>query len=261
MSSKMAASQPGRVIVVTGGGAGIGEAICRTLADRDWRVAVTDVDQVAAERVAATIGGVGLALDVTDRASISAAADAAEAALGPIDAWISNAGVSTMARFVDITESEWDRNVDVNAKGPFLCGQEAARRFMARGVPGIIVNTASMAGKRGAVPFLAHYVASKFAVVGLTQAMAAELAPHGIRVNCVCPGYVATGMQDRELQWEAEIRGLTVEAVRELYLADTPLRRIETPQDVAGVVAFLVSPDAAFITGEAIAANGGAFMD
>ena len=118
-----------------------------------------------------------------------------------------------------------------------------------------------MAGKRGAVPFLAHYVASKFAVVGLTQAMAAELAPSGIRVNCVCPGYVATGMQDRELQWEAELRGLTVEAVRELYLADTPLRRIETPQDVAGVVAFLVSPDAAFITGEAIAVNGGAFMD
>lgn len=261
MSPKVAESQPGRVILVTGGGAGIGAAICRTLADRGWRVAVTDVDRVAAERVAAAIGGVGLALDVTDRASIVAAADAAEAALGPIDAWVSNAGVSTMARFVDITESEWDRNVDVNAKGPFLCGQEAARRFIARGVPGIIVNTASMAGKRGAAPFLAHYVASKFAVVGLTQAMAAELATHGIRVNCVCPGYVATGMQDRELQWEAELRGLTVEAVRELYLADTPLRRIETPKDVAGVVAFLVSPDAAFITGEAIAVNGGAFMD
>lgn len=261
MTLERAASQPGRVVLVTGGGAGIGEAICGALADRGWRVAVTDVDRVAAERVAAAIGGVGLALDVTDRASIVEAADAAEAALGPIDAWVSNAGVSTMARFVDITESEWDRNVDVNAKGPFLCGQEAARRFIARGVPGIIVNTASMAGKRGAAPFLAHYVASKFAVVGLTQAMAAELAPHRIRVNCVCPGYVATGMQDRELQWEAELRGLTVAAVRELYLADTPLRRIETPQDVAGVVAFLVSPDATFITGEAIAVNGGAFMD
>ena len=257
----MAASGVGRVVLVTGGGAGIGEAICRTLADRGWRVAVTDIDRRAAERVAAAIGGVGLALDVTDRASIAAAADAAEAALGPIAAWVSNAGVSTMARFVDITETEWDRNVDVNAKGPFLCGQEAARRFIARGVPGIVVNTASMAGKRGAAPFLAHYVASKFAVVGLTAAMAFELAPDGIRVNCVCPGYVATGMQDRELQWEAELRGTTVEAVRELYLADTPLRRIETPQDVARVVAFLVSPDAAFITGEAIAVNGGAFMD
>lgn len=261
MMPKPIGPRGGGVVLVTGGGAGIGEAICRTLAERDWRVAVADIDQAAAERVAAAVGGVGLALDVTDRASIAVAAEAAEQALGPLDAWVSNAGVSSMARFVDITEEEWDRNVDVNAKGPFLCGQEAARRFISRGTPGIIVNTASMAGKRGAAPFLAHYVASKFAVVGLTQAMAAELAPHGIRVNCVCPGYVATGMQERELQWEAELRGTTVERVRELYLADTPLGRIETPQDVAGVVAFLVSPDAAFITGEAIAVNGGAFMD
>jgi NAD(P)-dependent dehydrogenase (short-subunit alcohol dehydrogenase family) len=132
---------------------------------------------------------------------------------------------------------------------------------MARGVPGVIVNTASMAGKRGAAAFLAHYVASKFAVVGLTQAMAFELAPHGIRVNCVCPGYVDTSMQERELGWEAELRGLTVDQVRELYVADTPLRRIETAGDVAGVVAFLLGPDAAFITGEAVAVNGGSFMD
>lgn len=261
MTPKAMESVPGGVVLVTGGGAGIGEAICRTLANRGWRVAATDIDLEAAERVAAAINGIGLRLDVTDPGSISAAADAAEAALGPIDAWISNAGVSTMARFVEITPADWDLNLAVNAKGPFLCGQEAARRFIARGVPGIIVNTASMAGKRGAAPFLAHYVASKFAVVGLTQAMAAELAPMGIRVNCVCPGYVATGMQDRELQWEADLRGLRVHAVRELYLEDTPLRRIETPEDVAGVVAFLVSPDASFITGEAIAVNGGAFMD
>lgn len=249
------------MVLVTGGGAGIGEAICRTLAARGWRVAATDLDKAAAERVAAAIGGLGLALDVTDRASIAAAASAAEGALGPLDAWVSNAGVSTMARFVDISEHDWAWNANVNAKGVFLCGQEAARRFIARGTQGIIVNTASMAGKRGAVPFLAHYVASKFAVVGLTQAMAYELAAHGIRVNAVCPGYVATSMQERELRWEAELRGATLEAVRDLYLADTPLRRIETPEDVAKVVAFLLSSDAAFLTGEAIAVNGGAFMD
>lgn len=251
----------GQVVLVTGGGAGIGAAICRTLAERGWRVAVADIDADAAARVATAVGGVGLSIDVTDAASIAAAATRAEAALGPIDAWVSNAGVSSMARFVDITEAEWDHNVDVNAKGVFLCGQEAARRFIARGTPGIIVNTASMAGKRGAAALLAHYVASKFAVVGLTQAMAFELAAHGIRVNCVCPGYVATGMQERELGWEARLRGQTVEEVRALYIADTPLRRIETPEDVAAVVAFLLGPDAAFITGEAVAVNGGSFMD
>ena len=251
----------GPVVLVTGGGAGIGEAICRLLAERGWRVAVTDVVGAAAARVAASIGGICATLDVTDTASISRAATEVEDRLGPIDAWVANAGISSMAPFTEISEAEWDRNYEVNAKGVFLTGQEAARRFIARGRGGVIVNTASMAGKRGAAPFLAHYVASKFAVVGLTQAMASELAPAGIRVNCVCPGYVATGMQERELAWEAELRGTTVETVRELYIADTPLRRLETPEDVARVVAFLLGPDAAFITGEALAVNGGSFMD
>ncbi len=251
----------GRVVLVTGGGAGIGAAISSVLAARGWRVAVTDKDGLAAERVADSIGGMAAKLDVTVAASISRAADEVEARLGPIDAWVANAGVSSMAPFTEISEPEWDRNVDINAKGVFLTGQEAARRFIARGGGGVIVNTASMAGKRGAAPFLAHYVASKFAVVGLTQAMAAELAPAGIRVNCVCPGYVVTGMQERELAWEAALRGCTIEAVRALYVADTPLRRLETPEDVATVVAFLLSPDAAFMTGEAVAVNGGSFMD
>jgi NAD(P)-dependent dehydrogenase (short-subunit alcohol dehydrogenase family) len=251
----------GPVVLVTGGGAGIGEAICRLLAERGWRVAVTDVDAAAANALAASIGSIGVALDVTDAASISRAAEEVEAVLGPIDAWVANAGISSMAPFTEISAAEWDRNMEVNAKGVFLTGQEAARRFIARGTGGVIVNTASMAGKRGAAPFLAHYVASKFAVVGLTQAMAAELAPAGIRVNCVCPGYVATAMQERELAWEAELRGTTVDAVRDLYIADTPMRRLETPEDVARVVAFLLGPDAAFITGEAVAVNGGSFMD
>ena len=255
------ANGEGRVVLITGGGAGIGEAIARVLAERGWRVAVTDKDGAAAGRVADSFGGMATKLDVTVAASISRAADEVEARLGPIDAWVANAGVSSMAPFTEIPESEWDRNVDVNAKGVFLTGQEAARRFIARGDGGVIVNTASMAGKRGAAPFLAHYVASKFAVVGLTQAMAAELAPAGIRVNCVCPGYVVTAMQERELAWEAALRGCTVESVRSLYIADTPLRRLETPEDVARVVAFLLSPDAAFMTGEAVAVNGGSFMD
>jgi NAD(P)-dependent dehydrogenase (short-subunit alcohol dehydrogenase family) len=118
-----------------------------------------------------------------------------------------------------------------------------------------------MAAKQGRIPWLSHYVASKFAVVGLTQSMAFELAPHGIRVNSVCPGYVATSMQRRELVWEGKLRGITPEEVFELYVKDTPLGRIETAEDVARAIVFLLGPDSSFITGEALAVNGGAFMD
>ncbi|HEX5498909.1 MAG TPA: SDR family NAD(P)-dependent oxidoreductase, partial [Thermomicrobiales bacterium] len=208
-----------------------------------------------------------LRLDVTQRGEIGAAVQEIARRRGRIDIWCNNAGVSTMNRFVDLTEREWDFNMDVNAKGVFLCSQAVARQMMgqapdaASGLRGKIVNTASMAGKRGGVGFLAHYVASKFAVVGLTQATAAELAPHRITVNAVCPGYVRTGMQEREVAWEAGLRGVDAAEVERLYVADTPLGRIETPEDVAGVVAFLASASADFITGEAINVNGGSWMD
>jgi len=248
-------------VLITGAGAGIGAAIAKELAGRGDRVIVTDIDEAAAHVVAEELDTLGLRLDVTDPESLVIAADAAERAFGPLTGWVSNAGVSSMYPFTEIPQDEWDRNMDINAKGAFLAGQEAARRFQASNVDGVIVNVASMAGKAGAAPFLAHYVASKFAVVGLTQAMAAELAPAGIRVNSVCPGYVVTGMQERELAWEARLRGVDVDEVKRLYIADTPMGRLETPEDVASVVAFLLSDAARFITGEAISVNGGAFMD
>ena len=254
------------LVLVTGAGSGIGAAVARRLGKDGYGVAVTDLDEGAARRVAEEINAEGgeahaRALDVTDRSSIETALDAAIERFGALTGWVSNAGVSSMAPFLELSEQDWDFNLSVNAKGAFLCGQIAARRFVEQGGGGVIVNVASMAGKRGAAPFLTHYVASKFAVVGLTQAMALELASHQIRVNSVCPGYVATAMQERELAWEAKLRGTTPEAVREEWIADTPMGRIETPEDVAGVVAFLVGPDAAFMTGEAIAVNGGAHMD
>jgi NAD(P)-dependent dehydrogenase (short-subunit alcohol dehydrogenase family) len=166
-----------------------------------------------------------------------------------------------MDRFVDVSEADLDRTLAINLKGIFLCGQVAARAMQKLGNGGAIINTASMASKQGRVPFLSDYVASKFGVLGLTQAMAFELAADSIRVNCVCPGYVATSMQNRELAWEASLRGISVGEVRQLYIDDTPLRRLEQPEDVARAVAFLASHDAAFITGEAVAINGGAFMD
>jgi meso-butanediol dehydrogenase / (S,S)-butanediol dehydrogenase / diacetyl reductase len=252
-----------QLAVVTGGGAGIGAAICAELGSRGHTVVVTDIDAGAAEAVAAQIGNGSWSkpLDVTDAAAIEALAAEVTARHGRLDVWVSNAGISHMAPFTDVSEAEFDRTIDVNLKGIFLCGQVAARTMRSLGRGGVIVNTASMAGKQGRVPFLSDYVASKFGVVGLTQAMAFELAADGIRVNCVCPGFVATAMQERELAWEAQLRGTEPHEVERLWVADTPMGRLEQPEDVARVVAFLVGDDAGFVTGEAVAVNGGAFMD
>jgi meso-butanediol dehydrogenase / (S,S)-butanediol dehydrogenase / diacetyl reductase len=250
------------VAVVTGAGSGIGAAIARELAGRGFDVVVTDISADAAETVASSIeGATARRLDVRAPEECLALAQWAVESQGRLDVWVSNAGVSKMVPFLEVTQDDFDRTLDVNLKGVFFASQAAARTMVATGQAGAIVNVASMAGKQGRVPFLADYVASKFGVVGLTQAMAFELAPQRIRVNSVCPGYVATPMQDRELDWEATLRGTTPDVVRQMWLDDTPLGRLEQPEDVAHVVGFLTSPDAGFVTGEAIAVNGGAFMD
>jgi NAD(P)-dependent dehydrogenase (short-subunit alcohol dehydrogenase family) len=252
-----------KVIGITGGGTGIGRACALAYAAEGAIVAVTDLGDLAAP-VASEIEERGgraawFTLDVTARDAIPGVIEAIVARLGRIDVWHNNAGVSTMGRFVELTERDWDVNMDVNAKGVFNCSQVVARHMIAAG-GGRIINTASMAGKKGDVAFLPHYVASKFAVVGLTQAMAAELGPAGITVNAICPGYVVTSMQDREAVWEAELRGITPDEVRRLYINDTPLGRLETPEDVARIAVFLASSDAEFVTGAAIDVNGGAWM-
>ena len=252
-----------KVIGITGGGSGIGRACALAYADEGATVAVTDLGD-RAEAVARLIvergGRAGaFTLDVTDRASIPGVVDAIVAQLGRIDIWHNNAGVSTMGRFLELTERDWDFNMDINAKGVFNCSQVVARHMIEAG-GGKIINTASMAGKKGDVAFLPHYVASKFAVVGLTQAMAAELASSGITVNAICPGYVMTPMQDNEAGWEAELRGITPDQVRQLYIDDTPLGRLETAEDVSRIAVFLASPDSDFVTGASIDVNGGAWM-
>ena len=264
-----------KIAVVTGAGSGIGRAIAAELAARDHAVVVTDLDLAAAEATARELARAGapdvtaLALDVTDAAQAKSVAESVAERHGTIDVWVSNAGISKMQRFIDVTPEDLRRTLAVNLEGIFLCGQAAAAVMIGgagsadggAAAGGVIVNVASMAGKQGRVPYLADYVASKFGVVGLTQAMAFELAPYGITVNSVCPGYVVTPMQHRELRWEAALRDTTEDKVRQLYIDDTPLGRLETPQDVARAVAFLAGPDARFITGEALAVNGGAFMD
>lgn len=250
----------GKRAIVTGAAAGIGRAIAAAIARQGARVAICDIDIKAAEKTATEIHGAkAVAIDVTKRESVESAFRNVQKQLGGYEILIANADVSTMQRAIDLSDEEWDFNFAVNARGIFLANQIAARNFLAQG-EGVIVNTASLAGKVGA-PLLAHYSASKFAVLGWTQGLARELAPHGIRVNAVCPGFVKTGMQSREIEWEAKLRGISAEQVFNEYVAQTPLGRIETPEDVADVVVFLCSDSARFMTGQGVNVTGGVRMD
>ena len=250
----------GRRAFVTGGAHGIGRAIAAALTRSGVTVAIADIDGGAGRRTAQEIGAetVAVEIDVRERASVERAFGEALKHLGGCDICIANAGVSTMSHALDLTDADWDFNFAVNARGIFLANQIAARHFVAQGA-GCIVNTASLAAKVGA-PLLAHYSASKFAVLGWTQALARELAPNGVRVNAVCPGFVKTGMQAREIEWEAALRGVSPQRVIDDYVAQTPLGRLEEPEDVADVVVFLCSDRARFMTGQGINATGGVYM-
>ncbi|GEM90043.1 SDR family NAD(P)-dependent oxidoreductase [Oceanithermus desulfurans] len=260
----------GKVAVVTGAGSGIGRAIAKRLAREGAKVWVSDLRPEAAEAAVESIRAAGgeaaaFAADVTQRGDLEALADAIYAEAGRADVVVANAGVSTMRPFLELTDEDWDFNFHVNAKGTFYTLQTFARRMKDQPpvagseLRGKLIAIASMAARQAA-PLLAHYSASKFAVLGLVQAAAKELAPHKLTVNAVNPGFVKTSMQEREVQWEAELRGITPEEVTQDYLRQTPLGRLERPEDVAGVVAFLAGPDADFITGEAIEVNGGAWI-
>jgi NAD(P)-dependent dehydrogenase (short-subunit alcohol dehydrogenase family) len=250
----------GRRALVTGGASGIGLAIATALAAQGVRVGVADIDVTAAQSAAGSLGSgaVAVQMDVSERASVERGFAKVLDRLGGCEICIANAGVSTMRPALDLTDRDWDYNFAVNARGVFLTNQIAARHFVAQGA-GCIVNTASLAAKVGA-PLLAHYSASKFAVLGWTQALARELAPRGIRVNAVCPGFVRTSMQEREVAWEAHLRGITPEEVIADYIRQTPLGRLEEPEDVAGLVVFLCSDGARFMTGQGINVTGGVYM-
>ena len=251
---------------ITGAGTGIGRAIALEMVREGVDLYITDLDGEAAEHVAAEARALrpeariwAGQLDVRNAAGVAARIEDAANRLGALELAVNNAGVSSMVKVVDLTEEDWDFNMNVNAKGIFLCCQTEVRLFLRQGKGGAIVNTASMAGKKAA-PLLAHYSASKFAVVGFTQALALETAADGIRVNCVCPGYVRTGMQEREVLWESTLRGISPEEVRADYLRAIPLGRLEEPEDVARVVVFLLSDRAAYMTGQAVNVTGGAIM-
>lgn len=261
MTERLGAGLSGKVAIVTGAATGIGLAISGALAAHGVRVAMADIDEAKAAEAARSIGSGAFAVhvDVRQRPSVEAMVSEVIRHAGALDLAVANAGVSSMRRATEITDDDWNFNMDVNARGVFLTNQIVARSFLDRGIKGAIVNTASLAAKVGA-PLLAHYSASKFAVLGWTQGLAREMAPHGIRVNAVCPGFVRTGMQEREVLWEAELRGMTTEQIVADYIQQTPLGRLEEPEDIAGLVVFLLSDAARFMTGQGINVTGGVYM-
>lgn len=250
----------GKIAIVTGASQGIGRAITLRLAREGASLVIGDIDVEAAEKVAREVRDGGtealvVKVDVTKAEEVNKVIGEITEKFGRIDILVNNAGISSMALVVDLKEKDWDANMKVNAKGVFLCSRAVARQ-MIKQKNGKIINNASLAAKRGA-PFLGHYSASKFAVLGLTYTMALELAPYGITVNAVCPGIVETGMIRREWKWEGDLRGMTADQVREEVLSTIPLGRLAQPEDIAAVVAFLASKDADYMTGQALNINGG----
>lgn len=245
----------GRLAVVTGGGAGIGKAICGALAEKGARLIVADINLAAAEAVANALTGasddqkhVGMHVDIADSSSVQALFAAISEVCGkPASILVNCAGILLpYTSIVDTNEDAFDRVLSINLKGTFLMTQAAARNMLAGGLTdGAVVNISSIVAKT--CGGLCSYVASKAAIVGLTKAVAAELADRGIRCNAVLPG--ATHNPDR--------RGFFTEEAWRRILASVPLGRKAQPREVADVVAFLCSPQSSYMTGAAVEVAGG----
>lgn len=255
----------GKTVIVTGGNKGIGRGIAKRFAEEGAKVAIAAIDKDtpdAAAALADETGAIvkGYVLDVTDVKAIREVYGEAEAVLGPLAVSIQNAGVITIAKVEDLTEKEWDFNLDVNTKGVFLCCQEAIRRFRASGTKGKLVNTASGQARQGFI-YTPHYAASKFGVVGLTQSLAKELAKEGITANAICPGIIHTEMWDyNDRVWGKMLGEYGPGELMAEWVEGIPMQRAGTPAEVGALVAFLASSDADYITGQTINIDGGLIM-
>ncbi len=245
-----------RVAVVTGGASGMGEATCHELGRRGCKVAVLDVNGPAAQRVcedlrAKGIMALGVAADVTDRPAVEEAFAKVRSELGPVSILVTSAGIVDFSPFTDITPEAWSRIIDVNLTGTFHCCQVALPDMIAAKW-GRIVMISSSSAQRGS-PRMAHYAASKGAVITLTKSLAREYASLGITVNNIPPSGIDTPMQ-RQSQAEG-----TVSSTENLA-SNIPLGRLGTGDDIAAAVGFLCSEEAGFITGQVLGVNGGSVM-
>jgi meso-butanediol dehydrogenase / (S,S)-butanediol dehydrogenase / diacetyl reductase len=254
----------GRTIVITGASRGIGAALAKRFA-REGGAVVVSANEPACSAVAADIvkaGGKAVAqiADVTKKSDVVALYDAAERAFGGVDVSIQNAGVITIARIEAMTEKEWDRVMEVNTKGVFLCCQEAIARIRKHKRGGRLINTASGQARQGFI-YTPHYAASKFGVVGITQSLAKEVAKEGITVNAFCPGIIDTDMWAyNDEAWGKLLGEYKPGELMAEWVRGIPMGRAGTGEDVAGLVTFLASDDAAYITGQTVNVDGGLIM-
>ncbi len=253
----------GRIALVTGGGRGIGReaAIALASAGADVAVAARSADELAHAVTAIRAAGrrgEAIVCDVTDRAQVEAMVTEVKGALGEPSILVNNAGIAGSAKLTDTTDEMWDRMLRVNATGAFYCTR-AVLPMMLQAKWGRIVNVASIAAKSGA-PYIAAYAASKHALLGLTRAVAAEVATRGITVNAVCPGYVDTGMTDASTANISARTGRSERDARKILEGFSPQGRLMTTGEVAALITFLCSQTARGITGQGIVLDGGALQ-
>jgi sorbitol-6-phosphate 2-dehydrogenase len=252
----------GKSAIVTGAAQGLGEALAQRLVGEGCSVLLADMSEEKALAAAAKIGSgaVGVRTDVTSPVDCAAMVERAVAEFGKLDILIANAGILIAGDVLEFEPEKWRKVIDVNLSGYFVSAQAACRQ-MAQQKSGCIVQINSKSGKKGSFRNSA-YAASKFGGIGLTQSLALDMAPHGVRVNCVCPGNLLDGTlwQDSLFAQYASTQGLTIEQVRAKYESQVPLGRGATYTDIAGVVLFLCSDDAGYMTGQAINVTGGQEM-
>jgi NAD(P)-dependent dehydrogenase (short-subunit alcohol dehydrogenase family) len=244
----------GRVAVVTGGGRGIGKAICAKLIEAGAKVVVADIDEDSAKQTAKELSGpsgavIGSFVDVAQEGSVSSLMQMVLETFGKIDILVNDAGIMYRTRLMDISLDEWERTLQVNLTGAFLC-TKAVLPIMRESEFGRIVNISSSAGRSVSTLGGAHYTASKAGLLGLTRAAAKEVSPLGITVNAICPGLIETKMA---------METTTPEELQR-FLDSFPIPRLGSPEEIGHLVVFLCSDEAAYITGASLDVNGGDLM-